>query len=159
MPVASVGSFGYNLLLVLHIGAAIIGFGGVALSGVYNRKAMQAGSAAANISSVNFEVNKLAEYAIYLVPILGIGLIGASGGVYTFSQAWVSASFALYIIALGVAHGVLIPGHRKLNTALAAGGPSSPEVASLNRRVAVSGGIANLLWVVILVLMVWKPGA
>ena len=159
MPVATVGSFGYNLLLLLHIAAAIVGFGGVALAGLYNRKAMRAGSAAANISTVNFEVNKISEYAIYAVFVLGIGLVGASGGLYKFSQAWVSAAFALYIVGVGVAHGLLIPSHRKLNTALASSGPDSPEVASLNSRLAIGGAINNLVLVAILVLMIWKPGA
>lgn len=159
MLVATVGSFGYNLLLLLHIGAVIVGFGGVTLAGVYNRKAMRAGSAAANISSVNFEVNKISEYAIYAVFVLGLGLVGMSGDVYKFSQAWVSASFALYIVGVGVAHGLLIPSHRKLNTALASGGPTAPEVDSLNSRLAIGGAVNDLVLVAILILMIWKPGA
>lgn len=158
MLLTTIDSFGFKLLLLLHIATVIVGFGGVVLAGVYNRKAMKSGSAAANISSVNFEVNKLCEYAIYLVPILGIGLVGASGGAYKFSQAWVSASFALYIVGVGIAHAVMIPSHRKLNAALASGGPSSPEVPALNQRLAVGGAVLDLLLVVILVLMIWKPG-
>jgi uncharacterized membrane protein len=158
VPVANIGSFGYNVLLLLHIATVIVGFGGLALGGVYNRKAMKSGSAAANISTVNFEVNKLCEYAVYLVPILGIGLLGASGGAYKFSQGWVSASFALYIVGIGIAHGLMIPSHRKLNAALASGGPSSPEVPALNQRLTVGGAVLNLLLVVIIVLMIWKPG-
>lgn len=159
MLLAAVGSFGYNLVLLLHIVAVIVGFGGVVWAGVYNAKAMKSGSAAANISTVNFEVNKISEYAIYLVPIFGIGLIGLSGGVYKFSQAWVSASFALYIVGVGVAHGLLIPSHRKLNAALSAGGPSSPEVASINQRLAIGGAVNDVVLAVILILMIWKPGA
>ena len=158
MPVANVGSFGYKLLFLFHIATVIVGFGGLVLGGVYNQKAMKSGSAAANISTVNFEVNKLCEYAVYLVPILGIGLVGASGGAYKFSQAWVSASFALYIVGLGIAHGLMIPSHRKLNAALASGGPTAPDVPALNQRLAVGGAALNLLLVVILVLMIWKPG-
>lgn len=159
MLVATVGSFGYNLLLLLHIGAVIVGFGGVTLAGVYNRKAMKAGSAAANVSSVNLEVNKLAEYAVYAVLVFGLGLVGMSGGLYKFSQAWVSASFALYIVVVGAAHGLLFPSHRKLNAALAAGGPTSPEVDDLNRRFAIGSAVVNVVLVAIIVLMIWKPGA
>lgn len=158
MLVARVGSFGYNLLLLLHLATVVVGFGAVSLNGVYNRKAMRAGSSSSAISTANFEVSALAEYAIYLVPVFGILVLLASGKTYQFSDGWVSASFLLYLIGLGVHHAVVRPGHRKLNAALASGRTDSPEVTGLNQRLAVGAAVLNLLLVVILVLMVWKPG-
>ena len=159
MPVAEVGSFPYNLVLFLHLVTVIVGFGGIVFAGVYVRKALQAGSSAAAISTTSFEVNKMAEYAIYAVPVFGILLIVLSNKAWEFSQGWVSASFLLYFIGVGVAHALIIPTHRKLNVVLHDGGTSAPDVAPLVKKLTLGGAINEVLLAVILILMVWKPGS
>ena len=165
------GSGLYKLLLVLHILAAIIGFGSVFLADVFAAKARaRGGREGLAVTEVLFDVAEhWSQWFIYAVPLLGIGLILASEDVWKFSQTWISISFLLYFVALGLSHGVHFPNLRRMNALgaeLAAGGTSPgdgppPQVAELEargKRAAAVGGILNLIVVAILFLMVWKPG-
>jgi uncharacterized membrane protein len=95
--------------------------------------------------------------AVCAVPILGILLILMSDDVWQFSQAWISLSLLLYIVLMGLATGLQVPTIRKLVSLRAAGG-NATEVEALGKRAAVVGAIVNVLWVVTLALMVFKPG-
>jgi len=162
----------YKLLLVLHILAAIIGFGSVFLAGVFASKAQaRGGREGLAVTEVLVDVAEhWSEWFIYAVPLLGIGLILVSDDVWKFSQTWISMSFLLYIIALGLSHGVHFPNLKRMNALgaeLVAGGPAPagggppPQVAELEargKRAGPVGAVLNLLMVAILFLMIWKPG-
>ena len=153
----------YKVVLVLHLMAAIIGFGGVVVTGYFGAMAARrrdAGGAA--IGEVVEKGYKFAEWFIYAVPLLGIVLVLMSEDVFAFSQAWVSASFVLYIVAIGLFHGLHLPTVRRINAILkeTAGGSqaSAAELDQLGKKAGMVGGLLNLVTVVIVVLMVFKPG-
>lgn len=161
----------YKLVLVLHLLSVIIGFGSVFLLGVYGVKAKNRGGRdALAIAQTNYEVTtQWSEWFIYAVPVTGIVLILVSDDLWKFSQTWISISFLLYIVALGIVHAAHLPNIRKMNALMAdmvAGGPPAgggppPQVSELEQRgqrAAILGGILNLIVVVVVVLMVWKPG-
>jgi hypothetical protein len=177
--IAFVGSKLYNTLLLLHIAAAIVGFGGVVLNGVWAAKARQAGgSEGLAISKANFEMSQISEYCIYSVPVFGILLALTSGKVngkllYGFQKPWVSAAIVLYVVAIAVSHAVLIPGHKQLNAKMgelvaasssgsSVGGPPSPtvgaEMQAIGKRMAPAGAFLDLALIVMLYLMIFKPG-
>ena len=173
MLLAAVNSTFYNVILLLHIAAAIVGFGGIALNGVYGSEARKRGGAAGlAIAEANeFASSRFAEMASYLVPVLGIVLIAASRKQYEFSQAWVSASFVFYILGVAVARTVIAPTQRHMIELMrelvevppgdTAGAVPPPQVAKLEaagRRIAAAGGVNHLFLVVILYLMIFKPG-
>jgi len=145
----------YKLMVVLHILSVVVGIGATMLNGVYAAKARKAGGPAAGaIMTANFEVTTLAEKIIYLVPVFGILAVLASDDVWEFSQTWIWLSIVLYVIALGIAHGVMVPNGKKMLA-----GPSSPQEAEeIGKRLAMGGMTLNLLVVVLIALMVWKPG-
>ena len=163
----------YKFVLVLHILSVIIGFGSVFLADVFAMKARARGPR--DSLTVNEVLTDVAEHwsswFIYAVPLLGIGLILLSDDVWKFSQTWISMSFLLYIVALGLSHGLHFPNLRRMNAIgaeLAAGGSSPagggppPQVAEMEargKRAAAVGGILNLIMIAILFLMIWKPGA
>lgn len=170
----------YKLLLVLHLLAVIVGFGPTVLAGVFGAKAKaRRGPQGQAIAEATFEVVKdWAEKFIYAVPVLGILLVLASDDAWQFSDAWISFSFLLYFVGLGVVHGAHLPNLRRMNSLMAelsagappAGGPPPgamaggppPQVAELEergKRAAAIGGFLNVLLVIIVVLMVWKPGS
>jgi uncharacterized membrane protein len=145
--------------------AVVVGFGTVALNGLYVAAAKRrGGTEAAAIHDATYSVSKIAEYFIYAVPLLGIALIILSDEVWEFSQSWISISFLLYIVGLGVSHGLLWPNYRRLNTlvreaAMSGGGSASvAEMEAADKKVALAGTLLNIIVVVIIALMIWKPG-
>lgn len=165
----------YKLVFVLHLVTVIVGFGSVTIFGVFGAKAKaRGGREGLAVSQVTFDVGQnWSMWFIYAVPVLGIVLVLLSDDQYKFSQAWISVSFLLYFVALGISHGLHTPNLRRMNelaTELVGAGPPPggsaggppPQVAELEargKRAAMLGGILNLTWVVIVGLMVWKPGA
>lgn len=151
----------YQLVLVLHLLAVIIGFGGMFIAGFYGAEsAKRPGAEGMAVADTTMKVTSLVPtMAVYTVPILGILLILLSDDLWKFSDAWVSASFLLYIVLIALAVAVHVPNLRKM-IALRSGaeGVQTTEVEKRARTAAVLGGVINLLWVAILFLMVFKPG-
>lgn len=162
-------SGGYKLLLLLHILSIVIGLGGVTLSGVYGREAKQRqGPEGRAITEAVEYVGHVAHYVIYLIPVFGILLVLASDSVWTFGQTWIWLSIVLYALALGISHGVQFRNTRRMIVLMRemeagpppAGGPP-PQVAEierLGRGLAVGGGALHLILVILIGLMIWKPG-
>lgn len=160
----------YNLVFVLHLVAVVAGFGGIFLNGVYGAQAKtRPGAGALAIGEANLAATKVAEYAIYAVPLLGIALIVLSDGAWEFSQLWISLSFLLYFVAVGLAHGLLFPSAKRMNALaaelVAAGGafeggrpPQIAEMEALEKRLGLVSMVLNLIVVAVIVVMVFKPG-
>jgi len=160
----------YRILLVLHLVLVIVGFGGVVLNGVYGAQAQRRGGAEGlAITEANFFVStKICEICIYLVPLVGFGLIGASDGAWTFSQTWVWLSLVLYVIALGITHSMIVPSVKRLvvlQRELVTGPPPAagppPQFAEMEkcgRRLAAASSINHVFLFVIILLMVFKWG-
>jgi hypothetical protein len=159
----------FKVILVLHILSAIVGIGGVVLNGLYAAEARKRqGPTGRAVSEANYAVSNIAEKVIYLVPVFGILLVLTSDDAFKFSTTFVWLSLLLFIAALGVAHSILIPGHKRINALLLemeqgpppVGGPP-PQVAQiqvLGKRQAAAGMSLNIVLTVILVLMIWQPG-
>jgi len=173
MVLATVGSGVYKFFLLLHILSAIIGFGGVMLNGAYAAQARQRpGREGLAIFETNAWITmNIAMYFIYAVFVFGLitALIGKPA--VKLSQGWLSAAMALYIVAIAISHAVMIPGTKKMQKLMAtlADGPAPgasrsgppPEVAevhALDRRLGIFGAILSVIVIVILFLMVVKPG-
>jgi uncharacterized membrane protein len=145
----------FKLVLLLHVLSVVVGIGTVMLNGVYAAKAKKMGApAVGSVMQANFDVSSVAEKVIYTIPIFGLALIGMSDKVYDFGQTWVWLSLVLYLAAIGISHGVMIPNGKKMLA-----GPSGPDqAAALEQKLAAGGMTLNLLVVVIIALMIWKPG-
>jgi hypothetical protein len=170
----------YKLVLVLHILVAIVGFGTVFLNGIYGAQAKgRQGREGLAIAQANYLVSRVGEYFIYAVLVTGILLVLFSDSVWEFGNTWIWASIVLYALGLAIAHAVLQPNVRRMNALMeqlvhmgappAAPAASSPPASALppqvqelqqrGKRVGFAGAILNLDVVLILMLMVWKPGA
>lgn len=154
----------YELWVFLHLMAVVIGIGTVFLNGVYANKSMKRqGTEGVAISEANFEVSAIAEKFIYAVPVFGIFAVLANDGI-DFDQTWIWLSLLLYVVAIGISHSIVIPGHRKINElsrrlATGAGGPEEgQQLEAIGKRMAPAGAALDLLVVVLVALMVWKPG-
>lgn len=165
---AGLDSTPYRVLLAAHILTAIIGLGSVTLNGLYAVEARKRqGPPGRAVSEANYRVSSLAEYLIYAVPVTGVGLVWASDGAWEFGDTWVWLSLVLIVVAVLVSRLVLMPGHRRINTLLAemeqASGDGPPpqvaEIEQLGKAQGMAGATLHLTLVVVVVLMVWKPGA
>lgn len=167
------GSDGYQFVLLLHITAVVLGFGPLMLNGIYGRLASaRGGGEGLAISEANQKVSQTAGAIAATVPLFGIALVLMSDDTWGFDQLWISLSFLLFIVIAVVALAVLVPSHRRLNELageLVATGPGGaggsgrpPQLAQmeqLGRKMAMFGGIVNLLVIITIGLMIWKPGA
>ncbi|MCU1463443.1 MAG: hypothetical protein JWO37_3518 [Acidimicrobiales bacterium] len=175
MVLATVNSGLYKLLFVIHILAAIAGFGVLTLGGLFGLESKKRPGAEglAVFDAYEHVALKVAERIVYTVPVWGILLVLASGKVWKFSQTWVWVSLLLYIGALGFVHAVHVPNLKRMRALMAelvaigpppAGAvPTGPppqvtELGACGQRAGINGMILNLALVAIVVLMVWKPG-
>jgi hydrogenase-4 membrane subunit HyfE len=86
-------------------------------------------------------------WASLLVALFGFGLVRDD---VSFSDGWLIGSIVLFVVATVLVLGLLAPMLR--------GAPDrSEETAALAPRAAAVGGIASLCYVLIAILMVWRP--
>ncbi len=154
-----------ELLLTAHIvGAILMGFG----SGTAMLAGLSIGSnpdLRAIVRTVELEHlgGRVTAYAAVVVLLLGIALV-IEVEAFDFSQSWISAAFALWVVAMGIGGGVLGRYERgvlkQAHAALERGETSNAEVtAAFNAPVAKIGGtVLGLMYVVFVWLMVVKPG-
>ena len=168
---AAVSDTAYDIVLVLHILCAIIGFGAVMLNGIYGQqvKARQ-GREGLAIFQANKLVSSIGEYFIYAVFLFGIVLVLLSDDAWDFGQTWVWLSIVIYLIAISVSRGLLFPRVNRMEalmTELASGpapagtGGPPPQVAQLEvlgKQLGIISSILHLALVLIIILMVTKPG-
>jgi uncharacterized membrane protein len=169
-----VGSTGYDIVFVLHLLAVVVGFGTVMLNGIRGAEAKKRpGPGGLAIGESGHLVNSVAEKFIYAVPLFGIGLVFMSDDVWSFGQTWVWLAIILYVVGIGVSHAVMIPSEKRMNvlagelvsagpppSGAPAGGPPPQvvEMEALGKKMAAAGALLNVLVVIVVALMVFKPG-
>ncbi|MDH3293712.1 MAG: hypothetical protein OER95_05270 [Acidimicrobiia bacterium] len=161
----------YRIIVLGHLAAVIVGFGGLIAHGALHAKAVQSDAvAAAPLLRSAIDISRIAEYGIYATLALGIILVSLSDDVYGYGEVWISASFLVWFGVVGATRGLVRPGRRRLfeladsiTQSAAALGPMARlqdhELAKpLVLKLAVGEALTQLLMVAGLVLMVWKPG-
>jgi hypothetical protein len=141
----------YKLLMLLHIASIVVAFAPAAVDMILARQLGEDDAPVlrrvAEVASVNSQ--RIHGTALILAGLFGIGLILASDDAWEFSDTWISLAFLVWIAMNGVAHAMIIPSERKL----AAG-----DLAA-RTRLDRGGAIITLLFLFMLYLMIWKPGA
>jgi uncharacterized membrane protein len=144
-------------LLSVHVLAAILTVGPVAIAAsmfppalaaaVHDRENARKAAAVAILHRIT------RVYAVIgvIVPVFGIAT-GASLGVLT--DAWLLTSMALTAGAATILIAVILPAQRRGLAALDAA--DEPDAGP---RLAAFTGIFNLLWAVVVVLMIYRPGS
>lgn len=164
-------STGFQILVTLHILCVIGGFGAVSYNGLYvnlaQRRAGTPGTSA--VLEVNSLVSGLAELLIYAALVFGVGAVTASQSTLKFSQAWLSAAVAVYLLDIAILHGwirrhqrrlVVLARHvEEIQPAPGSQLPELREMAGIERRVSIGWGVFNVLVVGAVYLMVFKPGS
>lgn len=86
--------------------------------------------------------------ALILAGLFGFALQGMSDSVIEFDQTWFWLAIVIWVVMIGLVHGVAMPAER----AMAAGNESAES------RIAAAGIALTVLMLVMLYLMVFKPG-
>ena len=136
-------------LLVAHIGAAILFIGPATFaSSAFTRFATPR---TREVAESLYSVTR--TYGAATVVVAGVGIALAAQRAL-FSQGWLIAATGLFIVALGLLLGIVVPAQERALEILQAG---ADIPASLKMRLRLGAGLFALSWVVILALMVMKP--
>ena len=154
----------YDWLLVFHVTGAFLLIGGTVMGGVFNIAALRRerpSEIALLLGLTRWAVVAISA-GVLLTLVFGLWLVSVRG--YSYGSFWVIAALVLWVLAnaLGGAGGRREKEKRLLAERLAAESDApSPELRSRLRDPVALGlsyasGVAVLL---ILVDMIWKPGA
>ncbi|MEV8363462.1 DUF2269 family protein [Streptomyces niveus] len=157
-----------KLLLSIHVLASILVVGPIAVAAsMFPRYARQtAGEDGHSVSATVLLHRICSGYAIVgvAVPVFGIAT-GAQLGVLT--DAWLLTSIVLTTIAAAILALAILPGQESMIESAAAAaadgtGTGTGDGADTKRaaaRLAGLTGVFNLLWAVVVVLMIVRPGS
>ncbi len=142
-------------LLSIHVLAAILAIGPVAIAAsMYPpaaRGAHENPEDPRKVATVQVlhRITRVYSVIAIFVPVFGLAT-GARLGV--LGDTWLIVSMILTAGAAAVLIGLILPGQRLL---LAEHG----DTASAIRRLGMQTGIFNLLWAIVVVLMIYRPGS
>jgi hypothetical protein len=131
-------STGYRLLGVLHVLAAVAAFGPL-----FIYPSMQRAGAGADVAKLHL---RLSLPALVLTWVFGMGLVGMSKDNFEMSQTWIVLSLLCWVAAVAVSWFLVRPSL----------GDGS---AAARSKLAAGIGVTHLIAVVVIYLMVFKPGA
>ena len=150
MILAAVGDTGYNIVLLLHILTAFVAFAPAFVHPILGMqsKSFDAANQGKLLGFIAGNGRRIYAPALIVTGLLGFALAGMSDEVFKVSQGWLVAAVIIWIAMNGLLHAVLLPNERKWGE-----GDASAE-----RMVGAAGATITVLLVVMLWLMIWKPG-
>jgi Predicted integral membrane protein (DUF2269) len=144
----------FDVLVGLHVVSAVVGFGAVAITGVYGAGAARPlRPGAAEETARYFRSPGWAEWLVLAVPFLGAAALGVRPKGANFGQVWVVAAAVIWAVAATLLVGVVRPAERRIRAAVAAGATAIPA----GRRLVWATVASDLLFVAALVLMIGQP--
>jgi hypothetical protein len=128
-------STGFKIFLFLHIFTVIVAFAPAALS-------VLPGTADGGLATLERAGRTVYAPALILAGLFGILCIVTSDDIFEFDQTWISLAFVVWIAMNGVFHAMVLSGQRSGDA----------------RKVTNGQAIMTVLLLVMLYLMIWKPG-
>lgn len=149
----------FKLFFFLHLLFAIFTVGPLVHFATTAARGLREKDASATASSARGA--KIYANVSVLTLIFGFGLMSMEApwnkgeSVATISDPYIWLSTLLALVAIGLVLGLVVPTLEKATTALL----NNESVDSLKAKVAAPGGIVGLIFLVIVWLMVYKPGS
>ena len=148
----------YPWLKALHILLAIVAVGFNVSYGVWTaRAAREPQHLGYVLRGIKFLDDRIANPAY--AGLLLIGLLLIFVGPYDLTDAWVLIAIGLYVLMGAVALLFYSPTLTRQIAAYEGGGPASPEFLALGNRARLLGIVLAVIVLLILVMMVVKPGS
>ncbi|MCW2597006.1 MAG: hypothetical protein JWR06_2472 [Jatrophihabitans sp.] len=148
----------FKILLALHLLFAIFAIGPLVHAATTAGRGVRRGDGAATASSAR--LLRIYSYGSAVVVLVGFGLMSAKSPtnpkqhVGEFGDTWIWLSLLLWVVAIGLVLGVVVPTLDKASALI----QKEESVVSLTARVAAGGGIVAVLFAVIVFVMVYRPG-
>lgn len=150
-----------KILLLVHIGGAIIGIGPTFAFGILGKMVGEVGPGGVHILEAMVKVGNVLVRPVALVtqPASGALLIFETGYNRVFwSQEWLYTAIILYAAILIVAYIIDNPIVAKVVGMMKAGQAGTPEFQALVKRTSINGAFMGVATTIIVFLMIWKPG-
>lgn len=150
-----------TVLILLHIAGAIIGIGPTFTFGVIGSMMPTAGPGSMALMEALVKIEKVLVTPVALLtqPVTGVLLIVETNrDKEFFSNEWLVIALTAYVIILIVSYGVMTPGLKKMIVMAKEGKAQTPEFGALAKVQQRFGPMLGVLTLVIIVMMVWKPG-
>ena len=148
----AVGDTPYRIVLVLHILSILVAFAPAFTHPLVVQQTQDLPDEASRrrlIGLLAGNGRRIYGPALIVAGIFGFALSGMSGGIYALSQGWLIASIIIWIAMNGLIHAVLVPAERAM-----AEGDDAARV-----RYDRAGPLTGILLLLMVVLMIFKPGA
>jgi cytochrome bd-type quinol oxidase subunit 2 len=145
-----------KFLLAAHVVLAVFAVGPLVHAATTAGRGIRKGDGAATASASR--VLRIYAYVSVLVVVAGGALTSQKEDgkkLGEMSDTWIWLSLVLWVVAVALVLSVLVPTLDKATKQIAA----QESVVALTARVAAAGGIVAVLFLVIVVLMAYKPGS
>ena len=145
----------FKVLLAAHVIAAIFAVGPLVHAAVTAARGIRTGDAVATAASAR--LLRIYSIASVVVVLIGMGLMSAKEDgqkAGAIGELWIWLSLVLWVAAMGVVHGLVVPTLTRAGEQM----KQQASVVTLTGRVAAGGGLVAILFAVIVVLMVYRPG-
>lgn len=146
-----------KFLLSVHVLAAVLAIGPVAVAGSVFPRYLRAAATDPHAPVVLRALHRLCRvYALLgvVVPVFGLATALQLG---VLGDAWLITSIVLTAAAAALLAVAILPAQRRALDL--AGDAEAVDAARLPARLGMSTGVFNLLWAVVVVLMVIRPGS
>lgn len=148
-----------KFFLTIHILAAILCVGPVTIAASMfpplARRMLTAEAPQADSLEVLHRITRVYAWASLAVPVFGFAV---AGGMQVMDEAWLIVSIVLTLAAGLVLGFLVVPAQSAVLAAAGGTTEARSSVLSKAKLLSMTSGIFALLWVVVLVLMVVKPG-
>lgn len=151
-----------KVLLSVHVLVAILAIGPIAVAASmfprYARQLSEGEDEAGRAAGVAAVLHRICRgYALFGIAVPVFGFATAAGlGVLT--DVWLVISIALTAVAAAVLAMAILPGQQRV-MASAGGSAAADAPPPPASRLAMLTGVFNLLWTVVVILMIVRPGS
>jgi hypothetical protein len=147
----------YGVVLALHVLTVAFVIGPLAIAALTAPRLVRGGAGQLPALRATLRATRSYAFSSVVTVLLGTAMIGLGdvGDQWEFTDPWIMASYALWLVAVILSLLVVAPGIQDAIAAAETGADTKRFVG----RIAGAAGAAALAWVAIIFLMVLKPGA
>jgi hypothetical protein len=148
-----------KVVLSVHVLAAILFIGPLAVAtSLFPQAVVRASGGGSSLVTARLLHRVTRGYAVagLVVPVFGLA---TAGRMDVLTNPWLITSIALVVVAAGVLVLLILPRQSRLLEAVEAPPPGPRRLEVPARQLTLAVGLFNLIWAVVTVLMIVRPGS